>query len=868
MLIVEREWEFRDTPVIYHGSVYEKGLHGFYFDRLTYAPGDAIDENYSRGEFVNMLHGTLRFWWRPSKDGNAAARQVLYRNASGNNELFVYKENDGYLYFSLYDEDEVEHTVSYDVSSWEAGYWYHIVCTWNLLTDSIALYADGALRDDTPNNALSSDDMDSNGGSMRLYYGYATFNGVLTYQGWHRDLSAAEITADYNSGNGVRFAIDQDVCIRTRYTEELLTACNWHTGSRVTAISQGATEATLTINGLNKALYMDNEYVVVHDGMGYRMFGFVDGDSAEVGATGTVLVDNGAGAVVTDIDKVGVSYFFEAEDGSAVHYAEAANNTIHDITGEDLFISAWFNARIWGSLPSVPERYIVTKGGSSLPTGYMFYINDSHILEAEMSQAASPIGKIFTMTGSTAIRDDRWHHIAMIIDRNSEANCKIYVDGIAESMTYSYSSGHVLADFTDLSNAGIFRIGGDWSNGVYQPEAYIRDVVIAYDADLFQAGEAGEAGAILKMATNPLDTSEYPNREDVWLMLENTGTTLSGENNDLTLEDAEGWTDDAYITRDLASDGSFEYRNIGGMSIGDNWVVTKNTTIRKYDHQSLKMVAVTAGDGDEVIFRRPELRTGTHYWYSFWCYISAVDGSSNIFFDVDGSANIIARQLDTGTDDKGVSYATGTWLYYEGCFEGDQDAVHNFIIRVTGAGAGANSCTVYLDEFKLFVNLADGGECEASSGNALPTGWSDAGSPDAAETQTDTSDKHSGESCILLSGCDAGEGVTQTITVIADEQYTLFWWDKNDSQDVNMVLSGAFDATIDSTGDNTWTKHVFDFLTGSTSLTISYVSADTGQTARLDDVSLVRLDTTYATIGTKREGHYPKDNWQSPNDFT
>ena len=263
------------------------------------------------------------------------------------------------------------------------------------------------------------------------------------------------------------------------------------------------------------------------------------------------------------------------------------------------------------------------------------------------------------------------------------------------------------------------------------------------------------------------------------------------------------------------------------------------------------------------------------YGYSVWgdgTYIYLANYGGLHAYSFNGSAFTHLDHIDDGGNGLGV-WGDGTYIYladnYDGiyastpyfengwqestiCFTADQDGAHNYNVRVTGAGAGENDATIYLDQFELRQNAVAGGDCEAADGNGLPSGWSDTGSPDADETQTDTADYHSDTSSIYLASAEENEGVTQNITVEDASYYTITFFSKNDNQDVDVTLGTAATATIDATtSTNTWTKFSYTFLTTDTTLVLSAVSGAASQSGWFDDFSLVKLDTADATSAAR-----------------
>ena len=94
--------------------------------------------------------------------------------------------------------------------------------------------------------------------------------------------------------------------------------------SAVSAIVLGATESTLTIMPDATDMFEDNEPVVVSDETGYKKEGFIDGAPP---STTSVKVDDGAGAVIANLDLVGV----HAHINGSTQCFTRADNVLFDI---------------------------------------------------------------------------------------------------------------------------------------------------------------------------------------------------------------------------------------------------------------------------------------------------------------------------------------------------------------------------------------------------------------------------------------------------------------------------------------------------------------------------------------------------------
>ena len=128
--------------------------------------------------------------------------------------------------------------------------------------------------------------------------------------------------------------------------------------------------------------------------------------------------------------------------------------------------------------------------------------------------------------------------------------------------------------------------------------------------------------------------------------------------------------------------------------------------------------------------------------------------------------------------------------------------------------------------------------------------WTKEGTPTTAECNVSASADHSGTLGIELTNADDGEGVTQDVTVVNGKYYTFSAWAKNNSQDTEILLSGATTKTIDTTNANAWTKYSYTFKAASTTLTIKLVSGAADQDGYFDDVAVIQPDQIDASTAT------------------
>lgn len=211
-------------------------------------------------------------------------------------------------------------------------------------------------------------------------------------------------------------------------------------------------------------------------------------------------------------------------DLNGTYYAQAANNTIHDVGTQDFGLAAWIKVDTDASGVGM----ILNKDGGAIE--WTFRYRGDGLVSFTCSDGVTA----FSVTGTTNVRDNKWHHVAAIVDRNNAANCNIYVDGTVETPTLS-------GDITlvgSLANTGILYL----SYTATRFDGQVRDLVLAYPIDIMAANEMGASGEILYLATHPFDKTNYCNYEDYWSCTDGSGTTVTGDVNNLTLSNVAAWS--------------------------------------------------------------------------------------------------------------------------------------------------------------------------------------------------------------------------------------------------------------------------------------------------------------------------------------
>lgn len=211
-------------------------------------------------------------------------------------------------------------------------------------------------------------------------------------------------------------------------------------------------------------------------------------------------------------------------DLDAKYYGQAANNTVHDITTQDISISAWVKVDVdANSFQHFFNKYAV------LP-GYYFRIRTDGKLHFKMFDGTDE----YYIVGNSNIRDNKWHYVAVIIDRDNATNCKIFLDGYEDGATSKIGT---LANVDSLSNSQILRLGA-YAAGDSVLDGQIRDVKLYYANN-----DHWTDAQILYQAQHPFDYSANAGTlTDYWRLDEGTGTTLYGKVNNLTLSNVLAWT--------------------------------------------------------------------------------------------------------------------------------------------------------------------------------------------------------------------------------------------------------------------------------------------------------------------------------------
>ena len=572
----------------------------------------------------------------------------------------------------------------------------------------------------------------------------------------------------------------------------------------VTAISQGATEATLTCESKTDEAFEDNEQVVVSDRLGRFKEGYIDGGLTDT----TADVDDGAGAAVANIDDIGVMADL---DYTTPQYFTLADNVLLDIgDGEDYSCSVWFE-RGRNSATEVLLAKTADQDGTANSTtaGWVLYIDVFGILHFAVNDGVDA----YVINGTTPVLKGEMHNVVVTYDEDSASDCKIYLDGLDDTA----SRTGTLALIGDGSNAGVFSIGAEADGGVPY-DGFIAGSAV-WDDTVLTAANA------LTIATTPL--TEPTGSPDAWWPFNGlaAASTLDDEAtaaNSLDLTLVGGTTTNfgthsrvtsALLTANLLGfDQLLDNHGIGGWTAGDaESQIKRDKRRKKFGDTSLRVGNTDASQA----FARATVTTIANVEYHFhgWFYAPETPSGAAQLVDVDTTAALGITVTQAGAT------TAGAWYRIEFDFE----AADTSTTIDLGSGSATSGEYGYWDGVQLYKNLVDAGGFES---NIAGSDWATTGTPDGtfiiddADTAEDT-----GALCYDINTDDGDTRyVSQDVTVVVGIDYTFTGRVKSGTADsAIVVLSGAVgDAvTLDNGADTTnWVTVRQRFTATTTTLTI------------------------------------------------
>lgn len=152
--------------------------------------------------------------------------------------------------------------------------------------------------------------------------------------------------------------------------------------------------------------------------------------------------------------KVGSALEFDGIDDNAT----VANSSALNIGTSDFTVEAWIKGRSMSDTDIIMGK---TAGGVCSTTyGYSLGVFDSLKPTLHFCTAAGSHAKI---QSNQSLVDGTWYHIVALVDRDSTANTRIYVNGIPTTTTVSNLATHT----GSITNTEVLALGSESDGGFY-----------------------------------------------------------------------------------------------------------------------------------------------------------------------------------------------------------------------------------------------------------------------------------------------------------------------------------------------------------------------------------------------------------------
>ena len=475
------------TPTLRSANLTSENAALFFGDDLRQTTGSDSLNSANVAEGINAYQGTLSVILQPAFDSNSATTQYIADAGflelywDGNNTRWTATINGATITAS---------------DTFIAGAEIFLHVTWDSKIPELDFELDGSAETTitsaqtvvAPNSTLQI----AANESQALY-----FNGLFKYR-----VSEEIEPGYYNAAAGdVDFLVVTPATLMVdNFSDGTTSKVGFHKGSTVSDI----TDYTLTTPSDAQVRFTAADEGALSDATGYNR---------------PVVMPT-----ITDATTVEVEGSGDSVDCDGQYYSNAANNTIHDVTTEDISFSCW--VFLGASLSQ--DSYFVSKSGGS--NGYRFFIESTNGRPDCFIRDAA--GDQYRITGNQDLRDGKWHHVAIVFDRDTDAECQVFVDGVA----ISTSKSGTLADVDSITSTNTFTIGSRATTS-FEFDGKLSDAKI-----YIAAGAIWSDAEIAYQAANPFDVSASAGTiTDSWSLNEGAGTTINGAVNNLTLSNAAAW---------------------------------------------------------------------------------------------------------------------------------------------------------------------------------------------------------------------------------------------------------------------------------------------------------------------------------------
>ena len=373
-------------------------------DKVSVGTPSALNNIFTGG-------GTLSAWINPKSDGQNNAGQAFDKSKYA---FQVISESSGNV------KVQFAVTLSGGAARWETplsvplNTWTHILVTYdsdNPTTDPI-IYLNGSAVTLTETIAPSGTHVSDASSNLILGNrndGVTTFDGLLNDLAiWSSTLTANEVTALYNSGLPLLPTADSG-----NYASSSDLVGYWRNDGVTTWLDRSTNSNNGTVSGSPASIIVPEGLNEGRDSQGYYF---------------------------SDTDSISSGIRFKGAE-----YIDVQDSESLDFGTSDFTLECWLKTTDQGFVR------ILDKRNSS--SGYTLNLNTSEVVHLELNDGSGNTG----FASSTAVNDGNWHHIAVSVNRSS--NALFYIDGSLDA------TQNISAKNGSLDSTSNLIIGADAPNG-------------------------------------------------------------------------------------------------------------------------------------------------------------------------------------------------------------------------------------------------------------------------------------------------------------------------------------------------------------------------------------------------------------------
>ncbi len=540
----------------------EQGYGGpLEYSRLS----DSLNSAYVT-EILNSYQGSIHAWVKPA--WNSGSPRTHYVCDFGNIELYWDGANTQW-------KATVNGVNIARTDSFSAGGWVYLLLTWDSAAPTLDLVADS-----TSAVQVTSAQTNAAPGSTIYLGSDSSSENEFTSPIAIRVADIIEATL-YDSGDGdTDMFVVSSGSVAFLFSDDDTGMMYANKGKGATAAVDGANDTTVTTDAGSDTVFVDGEAVLLEDGCGGKGQGFVDGTPSST----SVVVDDGAGALVSGLSAVGV---FAGLSGSSRYFSRSdADFPESGITGAtDFTIQMWIKP---DSVSGVADLVMKAHVGSDKFMYGLYKIN------ASLRTRGSADGTFGNATqgDSSAVLTATWQHIAVVYDA-SAGTVDFYRDGV-----FINQDTGLQTSIADKDPAFTIGAGSDYATYLAGDIAEVR----LYD-------DKRTAAEILASATDlSEDASAHGNIVGQWkfnlaaavTQIDNTqgdaGRDLDLVGGTTTNYGTHTRTRDAHLSKNLLADGGME-GPMGAWTIVGTPATNDKESDTDQGTQSLHWVADAADEG-------------------------------------------------------------------------------------------------------------------------------------------------------------------------------------------------------------------------------------------------------------------------------